>query len=236
MRGRHYRDSCVEVFTTKKVNIDHKYLLIECPSLALWQGRLQLLTMKVLTTFYRRMLLMIRPMDDTIPDLRLRLPVVFKELTEKDLPDYSRFRPKQCPDLIRAHLAHGDRYLAAWYEGRIVHAGRLTTGRGYVPYLRQNLILHPDDVYSHDSFTLPAYRGYGLAPARHIHFMRHYRQQGYRRATCLVAVENRAGLRVMQKLGYQAVGLYSCLRFGPWQYDWQRTWSADPLPRLVRAA
>lgn len=216
--------------------MDHENLLTRHASPTQWQGGIRLLAMKVFTTFYRRMSLMVRPLDATIPNLRPRVSVDIKMLTEDDLAAYNRFRPDQCANLIRDNLARGDQYFAAWHEGRIVHAIRVTTGRVYVPYLHRDLVLQPDDIYSHNSFTLPAFRGYGLSPARGAHVMRHYRQKGYKRMVALVVVEDKTALRAAQKMGYQSVGLYSCLRFGPWRCDWQQTWSEEPLPGLAKAA
>jgi ribosomal protein S18 acetylase RimI-like enzyme len=213
----------------------HKQLLPQRLSQALGPGGIRLLAVKILTTFYRRMFLMVRPLDATIPPLYPRLQVVFKVLTAEDLLVYSSSRSEQCLNLIQAPLAREEQYFAALYEGRIVQVGKVATERVYVPYLRRDLILQPSDVYVYGSFTLPAFRGYGLAPARAVQMMHHYRNQGYRRMVCLVAVENMSGLRVVEKLGYCSVGLCSCLRFGPWQHAWQRTWIEEPLPRLTKA-
>ena len=216
--------------------MDQENLRTRRASPILWQGGMRRFAMKVFTTFYRRMYFLVRPLDATIPDLHPRVSVDIKMLTKDDLAAYNRFRPDQCANLIQDSLARGDQYFAAWHEERIVHAIRVTTGQVYVPYLRRDLILQPDDIYSHNSFTLPAFRGYGLSPARGAHVMRHYRQKGYKRMVALVVVEDKTALRAAQKMGYQSVGLYSCLRFGPWQRDSQQTWSEEPLPRLVRVA
>jgi ribosomal protein S18 acetylase RimI-like enzyme len=216
--------------------MDREDLLIQRSSLVLRQGVIRLLVMKILTTFYRRMFLMVRPLNTTIPYMHPRLPVTIQRLTEKDLSAYSRFRPDQCMNVIRARLTRGDQFFAAWNEGHIVHAVWVSIERVYVPYLRRDLILQPGDVYLYDSFTSPAYRGYDLAAARSVHMMHHYQQEGYRRMVCLIAVENESGLRAVQKLGYQSVGLCSCLCCGPWQHDLQQTWSEEPLPRLAKVA
>jgi L-amino acid N-acyltransferase YncA len=63
--------------------------------------------------------------------------------------------------------------------------------------------------------------------------MRYYQQEGYRRMVCLIAAENKAGRHVMQKLGYQSLGLYSYLCIGPWQWYWQQGWSGEPLLLLT---
>jgi hypothetical protein len=81
--------------------MDLKHFLSQCPSLVLRQGGMQLLAMKVLTTFYRRMFLMVRPLDTPIPDIHPRVPVVIKRLTDQDLFAYSSFRPNQDAHMLR---------------------------------------------------------------------------------------------------------------------------------------
>ncbi len=196
---------------------------------------IRVLWTKVLTTCYRRVVVMVRPLDRPIADRPPRLPVVISILGEDDLEAYRRFRPDQLERILEARRVRGDRCFAAWHEGRIVHAAWVATGGVHVPYLRRDLMLQSGDVYIYDSFTLPAFRGHGLAQARSAHLLKHYRQLGYRRALGVVAVENKVAFRPALGIGFYPIGLYGCVRFGPWQWDWQRVWREEPLPRLARA-
>ncbi len=208
-------------------------LLIQRAWSTLWREGIQVFAMKTLTTFCRRVVVLARWLDDPIPHRPARLPVVIAMLTEKDLAAYSSFRPDQGEKEIQARLARGDQCFAASYEGRIVHAAWVATGRVYVPYLRRDLILQSGDIYLHDFDTLPGYRGHGLAQAGGVHVLQHYRQQGYRRDVAVVAVDNKIGLRLGRAAGYHTIGLYGCVRFGPWQRDWQQPWGEESLPILV---
>jgi RimJ/RimL family protein N-acetyltransferase len=189
--------------------------------------------MKVLTTFYRRVILVVHLLDDTIPVLRSRLPVVITILTETNINAYHRFRPEQSLQEIQARLARGDRCFACWYENRIIDAGWVATGRVHIPYLRRDLILDPRDIYNYDSYTLPAYRGRGLYMARNAYIARYNWQEGFSRSVAVVAVENKALLAILLKSGLKPIGLYSCMRFGPWQRGWQQPWGEEALPLLV---
>jgi len=171
--------------------------------------------MKILTTFYRRMILFVYPLDKEIPVLRSRLSVNFTILTERDLDAYHRFRPDQSRKEIRTRLDSGDRCFVCWYEDRIVDAGWVATGRVYIPYLRQHLVLGPKDIYNYDAYTLPAYRGLGIYMARNSYVARYNQKEGYSRSIAMVAVENRAPRVILQRSGLRPIGLYSCLRFGP---------------------
>lgn len=189
---------------------------------------------KIFTTFYRRVVLVIRSLNDSIPDLRPSLPVAITILIERDLEAYKIFRPDQSIHIIHERLKHGDRCFAVWHEGNIVHAGWVTTKQGYVPYLHRDMILRPGDIRLYDHYTLRAYRGCGLANARGAHVLRQYREEGCRRAIGIVAIENKAAFGPVKALGYRSIGMFKCIRLGPWQWEWKQTWSNEPLPILTK--
>ena len=191
---------------------------------------LRLLGVKILTTFYRRLYYMARPLDDPIPDLHPGLPVSFEVRTAEEMRTDLRV-PQEYKELIRIPLAGNEHYFIAIYEGRIVQLVKVATGQVYIPYMRRALLVPPGDLYLYGSFTSPAFRGCDLAPARAVRMMHHYRSLGYRRMVCVIAVENRSGYGVVEKLGYCSLGMYNCLRLGPWQYDWQRTYGGESLPK-----
>ena len=186
--------------------------------------------MKMITTFYRRALVVARPIDDTIPDPNPRLPIVINPLRGEDLPAYLQHRPDQHSSEIRMRIAQGDECFAAWHEGRIVHTGWVTTIPKHESYLRRKLILQPGDIFLYDHYTQPSHRSLGLARARDIHVLHHYREKGYRRSMAIVAIENKAAFRQFEAVGYRSIGMFKCLRFGPWQWAWEERWGEDPLP------
>jgi GNAT superfamily N-acetyltransferase len=197
-------------------------------------GAMRLLAMKTFTTFYRRIIVLVRPLDAMIPAPAPRVPVVITMLTEKDLPAYSSFRPSQGPKVIQERFACGDRCFAAWHEGRIVHAAWVASRYVHMPYLRRTVILEAGDAGIYDSYTLASYRNQRLAQARSIHMLQQYRQEGYRRTVGLIAPENESSLRQVQAVGYRPLGLYGCVRLGHWQWDWQQRWGEESLPALTK--
>ena len=114
--------------------------------------------------------------------------------------------------------------------GGIVHTGWVTTIPKHEPYLRRKLILQAGDIFLYDHYTQPSHRSLGLARARDVHVLHHYREKGYRRSLAIVAVENRAAFRPFKALGYHSIGMFKCLRLGPWQWTWEERWGEDPLP------
>jgi ribosomal protein S18 acetylase RimI-like enzyme len=199
-------------------------------------GLIHDLTMRAVTTFYRRVVVLGRQLADPIPDVQPELPVRITPLSEQDIPAYRTFRPDQPPAAIAERLAEGKQCFAAWHEGQIVQAVWSATTRAHIDYLHRDMILEPLECYLYDSYTLPRYRARGLASARSAFVLRSFRERGYERSIGVVAVENKKAFGVWERVGYRPLGLYGCWRCGGWQRDWQETWGAQPLPKLVRPA
>jgi hypothetical protein len=190
--------------------------------------------MKTVTTFYRRVIVFVRFLDEAIPDLQSDLSVRITMLTKDDLPAFHFHRPDQQMHIIQQRIERGDKCFVVWHEGLIVHSCWAATEQVHVPYLRRYLILKPGEISFYDDFTLPAYRNRNLAKTRGVYVFRHYLGLGYLRAIAVVALENKAGLRVPIALGYYPIGLYTCLRFGPCQWDWEKRWGQESLPTLTK--
>lgn len=218
----------------KKFGFGNQNCVARCTAEKPWREMMEMLAMKVLTTFYRRMILFVYPLDGTIPVLESRLSVNIAILTEGDLEAYHRYRPDRNLKEIRARLARGDRCFACWYEDRIVDGGWVATGRVYVPYLRRRLVLAPGDIYNYDAYTLPAFRGLNLFMARNSYVARYNQKERYLRSLALVAAENKASRVILYRWGLRPIGLYTCLRFGPWQWDWHQTWGDEMLLSLSK--
>jgi hypothetical protein len=193
------------------------------------------LTGKILTTFYRRMILFVYPLTGAIPVLRPRIEVDITILKERDLESYLRFRPDQSIEEIQTRLEIGHRCFVCWYEDRIVDAGWVATGRVNVPYLRRRLVLNPKDIYNYDAYTLAPYRGLGLYMARNSYVAIYSQKEGYTRSVAMVAVENKAPKLILQRSGLKPIGLYNCLRFGPWQLEWKQQWAGEALLGLSKS-
>ena len=191
---------------------------------------IQKLLMKMLTTFYRRTVVVARPIDGTVAAVPPPFPVVITVLKEEDLSAYIQLHPDQHPREIRVRLAEGDQCFAVWHEGQIVHTGWVTTKQKYEPYLRREFILQPGDIFLYDHFTHPSLRRCGLAQARDVHVLRHYGEEGYRRSIAIIAIENKAAILPFKAVGYRSIGMLKCLRLGPWQLNWEAKWSEETLP------
>ncbi|MBC7790287.1 MAG: GNAT family N-acetyltransferase [Anaerolineae bacterium] len=130
--------------------------------------------------------------------------------------NYLAFRPETPASLVTDRLGSGHLCFAARYQGRIIGATWATTKRAWIDYLDYDLPLRAGEVYTYDGFTLPEYRGHGVAPAISVHMLRYFAEAGYQRATRTILPENSASLRARKKAGYTPVGVMGYMRIGPW--------------------
>lgn len=177
--------------------------------------------MKVRTTVHRRMFLMLRPLDQPIPAPAPEGFFTFKEMSPETRPAYLAMLPSRRA-LMEARLRAGSRCFLALDGERIAHGYWMGAGRVRIDYLERDLVLPDDSVYTYDSFSPPEYRGRGLAQAVGLHVMGVARSEGKRRAWCLPAVENAAGIRPVEAIGYRRVAMFHCLRLGPLRRHWTR--------------
>ncbi len=187
--------------------------------------------MKVTTTFRRRMFLMHRALTEPIPEPQPKGGFTYQEATPETYEAYLAMLPNR-RKVFEARLRSGARCFMAWDGDNVAHGYWMGVGRLRIDYLERDLVLKPGDVYTYDSFSPPAYRGRGLAQAVGLYVMRLARQEGYERAWCLPAVENKPGIRPVEAIGYRRVAELGCLRFGPWRYCWTKSWSDLDLPVL----
>ena len=66
--------------------------------------------------------------------------------------------------------------------------------------------LQPGDAYIGFVFTVPAYRGQGVAPALAAHRSLYLKEIDYQRTIGIVDVKNHAALELGRKLGNQTIG------------------------------
>jgi hypothetical protein len=185
--------------------------------------------MKVVTTVYRRMMLLAH--DFTLPDPAARgSRWTVRWLTAGDLDAYCAFRPAAGRRLIEARWARGHEACAIWLDGRIIHAAWVATRRGPSRYLRRDVVLAEREAMTYDTYTAISHRRQGCLKARVRFLVGEFRARGYIRFLSLVAVENRVGYRALNAAGYHPIGRYHSIGLGPWRHSWPV--GAD-LPALV---
>ncbi len=175
---------------------------------------------------YRRLLLVERLLDEPVPDFSSRLPVEVTMLTEREIDDYVAFRPNTARSDAIDRLRSRQICFVAWHDGRIVSGAWISVQPVWISYLGCAIAVDPGDAHVYDKFTLPAYRGYGIANAVRTFHLRHLQRAGYRRAVGAVLPENGSSLRDDRKGGFRPYGMLARIRIGT---------MAERLPDAVAA-
>lgn len=179
-------------------------------------------------TVYRRVVLMERLLDEPVAEVTPRLPMVVGLLRDTEVDDYITLRPETDPAEVRRRLQAGQTCFVARYEGRIVHACWVATGRVWIDYLAREIALAPDEVYSYESFTAPDARGQNVAAARLAVMQQTLRQAGCHRIVAVMVPENKVAFRPVEKVGYRRVGVLRTVRVGPWRRDFGQVAPGKP--------
>lgn len=178
-------------------------------------------------------MLLERPLDDPIPDLPLPPGVTVLPLRLADVPAYLAFRPDQAAAIIERRLGDGEWGFAAWRDGAIVMASWTSPQRARIDYLDWELALAPDEAYSYDLYTVPAFRGRGLASAARVSMLRDARERGCRRLFSALLPENTPGWRTPDTLGFRQIGWIGYVGPAPWRHRFCRV--AGGARRLASA-
>ena len=192
-----------------------------------------MLAQKVLTTFYRRMVVVSRQVGPDVAIRRADIDVAIKTLGPSDLPAYLEFKPWVARIEIERRLAQGHLCMAAWYEDRIVHAAWAAERRAHIPYIDSDILIEPGAFYIYDSYTRPEYRRSNLVMARSSIMHAQFAERGFTRGFGAIALMNEAGLSVVAPGGYHPIGMYFCARLGPLHRTWASQDGAEALPSLV---
>ena len=186
---------------------------------------------------YRRLILRERLLSQPFPDVSARVPIRVSLLAADEIDAYMAFRPDQSIAEIRRRLDEGQQCFAVWHDRRIIHTGWTVTGRARIEYLSTEMPLAPDEVYSYDAYTSPAFRGLGVSPARMLEMMRYFRDRGYRCQLGAILPENRSSLQQGEKSGsYRLIGEIGYVGLGPWRHVFSRIGRGAPPPGRTRRA
>jgi RimJ/RimL family protein N-acetyltransferase len=177
-----------------------------------------------------------RPLDAPPVDVTPKVPVQIEVLDRADVAQYCAFRPDARLADICQRLASGQWCFIARYQGQIVHADWIATGRVWLDSLAYELRLAPDDVYSYDSFTTPEFRGQRIAPARSVYMQRAMREAGYKRIVMTTLPDNQVSIRVHVGVGYRRLGTIGYVQFGPWRWHFCRTRQGARPPGCLAAS
>ena len=173
-------------------------------------------------TVYRRVLLVERSLAEPIPTIEPLAPTTVGLLDAADLDAYLAFRPDTSRDELARRLAAGDVCFVARQAGRIIAVTWAATERGWTRYLGCQIALGPDEVYTYDWLTAPAFRKHHVASQLTVACLRYFRERGYRRMIYAMAPEKYNQRRGQTGTGFRAYCMLGYVRIGPYRWRFTR--------------
>jgi RimJ/RimL family protein N-acetyltransferase len=177
-------------------------------------------------TVYRRLLLLERPLQEPIPEVKARIPVEIRLLQKTQIGEYLEFRAEANEAEVRSQLDAGHWCFVARHQGQIVSARWVTASHVWIDYLSYTLPLAAGEVYPYDLFTRPDFRGLAVSPVTSARMLRYFQTAGYRRMVTTILPENQPSLRAVAKTGYRPYGLIGYVKIGPWKRHFYRAKNA----------
>ncbi len=166
---------------------------------------------------YRRLFLLERSLGDPIDESGPTVPLDIGTMTTAEVAEYAALRPETARATIGGLVDAGCLCFMARHDGRAVGCCWLTIDHPYSAFLDWQLPLSAGDAYLFDAYTLPTYRGRGVAPAICAQQLRYCQDAGLRRAVRATSPENVAALRAHVKSGFRPVGVVGRFKIGPWR-------------------
>jgi GNAT superfamily N-acetyltransferase len=171
---------------------------------------------------YRRLILVERPLDETLPQIAIPLPLTISLLSETEVKEYADYRPDVNIIEIKNRLKSGHLCFVVRLKGGIVNTGWAATNRVSIDYLSREFQLKDGDVYVYDVFTMPEHRGNSLSIFRMTHMLRYFRDLGYKRFVGTILIENKPAVRNALKADYHASGIIGHVKIFSLKWNFQR--------------
>jgi GNAT superfamily N-acetyltransferase len=146
-----------------------------------------------------------------LPDAETRF------LGEADLRAYATLHGASA--VASRRFARGERCFGIWLDGKLVSTRWLARGTVRLEYIDRETVLAPTDVYYHDVYTAPEYRGRGLSRVAAVVVSELLAAEGARRIVGVLEPENRAALGANKMAGYRTVGKIGYVKVGRWRRD-----------------
>lgn len=179
---------------------------------------------------YRRLAIFELALEREPSAISPQLEVSFERLAPAALDEYLAARPDLDPTRVGAWFERGHLCLGARHEGRLVSSAWAAAGSLPSPYLGREIPLGSRESCSFESYTPPEQRGMGLGPALRVAMARQLRESGHTRLLGTVLPENRAAIRIVEKLGYERIGTIGVVRVGPARRDFCRMSGGHEAP------
>ena len=142
----------------------------------------------------------------------LKIKVDFKLIQPDNFPDFAK-KFKEFEIDAEKLLQSGDMCIIAEANGRIISCVWVALNENYVMEM-EKYIRMPDSnsAYLYAVYTVPEYRGFGVAAKAIEKLLVHLKKKGVRKVYALIHPNNFSSLRCFQKVGFKRIGMVHFVR------------------------
>jgi GNAT superfamily N-acetyltransferase len=113
---------------------------------------------------------------------------------------------------VEKNYGTADIYAVAEIDGKPVHIRGVKLNWAYVGALERKIRLSSDSAYLYGAYTVPEYRGLGVAPKVTERIFYHLKQNGIKKVYACIQSNNFPSLRYAQKVGYLKIGTITFIK------------------------
>lgn len=127
--------------------------------------------------------------------------------------DFLRILNKLKLDInIEENYRTADLCAIAEIDGDLVHIRGVKLNWAYVGAIERTIRLSSDSAYLYGAYTVPEYRGLGIAPKVTEKIFCHLNQRGIRKVYACIQSNNYPSLRYAHKVGYRKIGTVTFIK------------------------
>jgi len=146
-----------------------------------------------------------RTLTDACFKIEAKVEVDARPAQHDDFPKISK-RFKKFDTIAEERFKIGHICIVSDMHGDIVHLKWIAFNEAYAGELERKLRIDPDSAYIYDTYTVPEYRGLGIAPKVMEKAFSYLYERGIRKVYVCIRHNNFPSLRAAQKEGFRKIG------------------------------
>ena len=159
------------------------------------------------SVFKREIMLVFEKMlVNTYAKIETKIEVDFKLLQDDDFPKIGG-KFKKFNTNFGKMLESGNTCIIAETHGEFVHWTWVAFNEAFVTEIERKIRIESDSAYVYAVYTVPEYRGLGIAPKAMEKILSYLHERGNKKAYVLIRPNNFPALRYAHKVGFKKIGM-----------------------------
>ncbi len=166
---------------------------------------------------YNEIIVVEKKLYDTDSHAQAKILFDLRFVQKDDFPKVAN-RLKEFYIDLEKNFKDADICAIAEIDGVIIHLSFVALSDIYVPELLKRIRINSDSAYKHATYTVPEYRGFGIAPKVSEELFIDLNKRGIEKVYSLVMKSNLSSLRYWSKVGARKIGTITSIRICGFKY------------------